>query len=839
MRTIPRGVLALLWSFLPLTAGCLAPESADFQGDDRVGGFVGSGSVLAASLEPAPSGTGVLTVPLSSSRPFDRLGLRYDAPEGTVVDLRVSRDGGRSFGPFFPAEITWSEGLLHVAHADLPTGTTHVQVRFGVDSPEEVSFLVAELFVYEPEPWIDLSLDDTRIRTQVQGLAVDSADVTRAQWGARTTYCSSTHTPNRITIHHTVSPNDGGDMAARVRQIQAYHIDTRGWCDIGYHFLVGQDGKVYEGRKEQLIGAHVGGHNTNNAGVSFIGTFTQVPPAETMFDAGGRIVKALSDTYGIPLDRNRVKGHREYKATACPGDQLYSRLQYLIDVAQGISGGGSATGTLTGVVFWGTDFDTDKSDPAKRIAGATVTLSTGESTTTNSNGYYTFDLEPGTYTVTAKATGYSTESVTRTVSSGETRWGSIMLSPVAAGQGTVKGYVVYGASMDEFDDAVADASRRVPGATVTFTPGGETVQTDATGYYEVRLSAGTYEITAAAEGYLEGGRPDPVVVVEGDTVWASALVIEPDRQDGEPPEVRIEAPVDGLRTGEPQVVVRGTVTDSSPVVRVEVAGTPAPLSPSGAFEAVVELTPGENLIEVEAEDAAGNVGGKRVTVVYDPALVAVTGFVYDADGGEERRIEGAHVSLVADAAFETQTDATGSFRLYVAPGTWRLLVQAEGYRDHEETVDVNEAPVLLRVGLGMATGVQPTDAIEITYPAEGERVRTEEIMVTGRVLVAAVTSVRVAGVGATFDSETGGFAAKVRLEPGANTLEIGAFERGKVLATKAVTVFYEPAGCGCAAASDGTSSGPSVVLLAALVVGVLRRSKARPHRSVKGPAPWR
>jgi peptidoglycan recognition protein len=64
------------------------------------------------------------------------------------------------------------------------------------------------------------------------------------------------------------------------RGIQDWHINGNGWCDIGYSFLVGGDGNVYEGRGWDEIGAHTGGFNSVGYGVCFLGSFTsQLPTA--------------------------------------------------------------------------------------------------------------------------------------------------------------------------------------------------------------------------------------------------------------------------------------------------------------------------------------------------------------------------------------------------------------------------------------------------------------------------------------------------------------------------------------------------------------------------------
>lgn len=39
-----------------------------------------------------------------------------------------------------------------------------------------------------------------------------------------------------------------------------------GWWDIGYSFMVGEDGNVYEGRGWDQVGAHTYGYNTVGLG---------------------------------------------------------------------------------------------------------------------------------------------------------------------------------------------------------------------------------------------------------------------------------------------------------------------------------------------------------------------------------------------------------------------------------------------------------------------------------------------------------------------------------------------------------------------------------------------
>lgn len=62
----------------------------------------------------------------------------------------------------------------------------------------------------------------------------------------------------RVIIAHTATDgcNTQAQCTFRVRFIQTFHIESRNWDDIGYNFLIGGDGAVYEGRGWLQQGAH-------------------------------------------------------------------------------------------------------------------------------------------------------------------------------------------------------------------------------------------------------------------------------------------------------------------------------------------------------------------------------------------------------------------------------------------------------------------------------------------------------------------------------------------------------------------------------------------------------
>ena len=257
-----------------------------------------------------------------------------------------------------------------------------------------------------------------------------------------------------MAVHHTAGQiSANGDYAAKVRSTQAYHMDTRGWCDIGYHFLVTYDGTAWEGRPLDYRGAHVGDHNSGNVGISFVGCYHEdgnssdpycalMPPnepSEIMISSGGELIGLVAEHFGFDVTDDTVKGHRDHSgaSTSCPGSYLHPRLNDLRDVASGGSSSGGdpeptpdSTGTVKGVV-WDLSLAAaaGESDHA-RITDATVTCSCGESTAvSSSNAFWSFELPAGTYTFTASAPGFESFSAPVTVVAGQDVWSSFGLNP--------------------------------------------------------------------------------------------------------------------------------------------------------------------------------------------------------------------------------------------------------------------------------------------------------------------------------------------------------------------------------------------------------------------------
>lgn len=130
--------------------------------------------------------------------------------------------------------------------------------------------------------------------------------------------------PQFIIIHHSLTA-DGAIV--NTKAIRNYHVDTLGWRDIGYHYLVEYIADKYSwsyeilvGRMENKSGAHCKQESMNykSLGVCFIGDFDKIHPPEEQWRRGVRLVKSLIARYSIPVEN--VLGHKRlanYKS--CPG----------------------------------------------------------------------------------------------------------------------------------------------------------------------------------------------------------------------------------------------------------------------------------------------------------------------------------------------------------------------------------------------------------------------------------------------------------------------------------------------------------------------------------------
>ena len=153
-------------------------------------------------------------------------------------------------------------------------------------------------------------------------------------------------------VHHTTGANSyaAGEVPGRILGICLFHINSRGWNDIGYNFLIDRFGVIWEGRAggvdKGVQGAHTAGFNSYSIGVAFLGDHGSSGPTAA---AEAALVKLISWKFGVhnvnptkittliskgsekwpegtQVSLHPVSGHRDGQSTSCPGEACYRRL---------------------------------------------------------------------------------------------------------------------------------------------------------------------------------------------------------------------------------------------------------------------------------------------------------------------------------------------------------------------------------------------------------------------------------------------------------------------------------------------------------------------------------
>jgi hypothetical protein len=159
--------------------------------------------------------------------------------------------------------------------------------------------------------------------------------ITRAKWGARPPVRVDKLPPAAVmalAVHYSASNADEqaehANCAGRVRAIQRFHMETRGWNDVAYNHLVCKHGYTFQGRGIGVRSAATGPANGFTYAVCFLGDDT---PGRDDVTNAGRV--AIAHLLAFVRERTGrfvpAKGHRDYMATSCPGNQLYAWLRVL------------------------------------------------------------------------------------------------------------------------------------------------------------------------------------------------------------------------------------------------------------------------------------------------------------------------------------------------------------------------------------------------------------------------------------------------------------------------------------------------------------------------------
>ena len=120
-----------------------------------------------------------------------------------------------------------------------------------------------------------------------------------------------------LTIHCAATPEGREVKAETISQ-----WDRARFGQTSYHFVVELDGTYKRTLRDDQRGAHVGGHNTGNIGICYVGGVDtdNRTPKDTRTAAQKKALLTLVRTYRARFPDIIIRGHRDWPgvAKACP-----------------------------------------------------------------------------------------------------------------------------------------------------------------------------------------------------------------------------------------------------------------------------------------------------------------------------------------------------------------------------------------------------------------------------------------------------------------------------------------------------------------------------------------
>jgi hypothetical protein len=147
-------------------------------------------------------------------------------------------------------------------------------------------------------------------------------------------------------IHHGASSNNYIDGASIVRAYWNFHVNSRGWKDIGYNYLVDKFGNLYMGRhnddwpNKDVLGAHTGVCNPYSFAICAVGDYDTIQFNSVMLNSINHLMAYKCDLRGMnPVGTgfiynatiDIISGHRVAPgaSTTCPGDSAFNILNQI------------------------------------------------------------------------------------------------------------------------------------------------------------------------------------------------------------------------------------------------------------------------------------------------------------------------------------------------------------------------------------------------------------------------------------------------------------------------------------------------------------------------------
>lgn len=168
--------------------------------------------------------------------------------------------------------------------------------------------------------------------TELEIATVSSLSVSRA--GARETGDASQrfrvpHEITDITLHHSGSAEpltEEDDPEEKLQELYDWGSEERNWWDVPYHYLIGLDGTIYEGRDPQYAGETNTSYDPRgHLLITVMGNYDKQEPTDEQVEAISNLMAWNADKYDLSTED--ISGHYDLADTGCPGTHLRDILE--------------------------------------------------------------------------------------------------------------------------------------------------------------------------------------------------------------------------------------------------------------------------------------------------------------------------------------------------------------------------------------------------------------------------------------------------------------------------------------------------------------------------------
>lgn len=250
-----------------------------------------------------------------------------------------------------PSQKYWTDALFTI------DATSHSALELRLYAPVSCSEIQIDLF--------DGNTDEKALEDDTQNLPAAPKNsrtncpefpsmIPRSNWCGGSAACWQVNAAYNVTninathvvMHHGASPNTYTNGEAIVQSYYNYHVNTLGWADIGYNYLIDKYGNFYQGRRNPNLpnsdvrGAHAGASNNTSIGINFLGnldvTIATTVQLEKLYDLMAwwfdhKAINVLGSSpfqtqaYGVQT-KDHFTYHNSINPTSCPGSDMISRM---------------------------------------------------------------------------------------------------------------------------------------------------------------------------------------------------------------------------------------------------------------------------------------------------------------------------------------------------------------------------------------------------------------------------------------------------------------------------------------------------------------------------------